>query len=68
VIEDTIIILNKLQFWSVNYVKREVNRIAHKLVNKAFSLMDELVYMEEAPQCIVDIVTAERSNLGCPHL
>jgi hypothetical protein len=30
--------------------------------------MDELVYMEEAPQCIVDIVTAERSNLGCPHL
>lgn len=68
VIEDTIIILNNLQFWSVNYVKREMNRIAHKLVNEAFFLMDEQVYIEEASQCIADIVTTERSNLGCPHL
>lgn len=41
-IEDNIVIL------SVNYVRRESNRVAHRLAKEALSIMDEQVHLKEA--------------------
>jgi hypothetical protein len=64
-IEDTMVILNILQFWSVIYVKRVTNGVAHdhRLVKEMLFLINEQVLMEEAPHCIHDVVTVERRIL-----
>jgi hypothetical protein len=55
--------LNSLQLCNVNHVRRETNGIADRPGNGVLSLLDEQVYMEEASQCILDIVNAEHSNI-----
>jgi cytochrome oxidase assembly protein ShyY1 len=62
-IEDYRIMLNSWQLWRVNHVRREANRVTHRLANEAFSLMDEQVHMEEGPLCILEIEIAECNNL-----
>lgn len=41
-------------------VRREENEAAHNLAKVALTLMDELVYMEEASYCILGIVCVKR--------
>jgi hypothetical protein len=55
--------LNSLQLWRMNHVRREANVVSHRLANKALSLKDEQVHMEEGHLCILDIITVECSNL-----
>jgi hypothetical protein len=57
VIDDARIMLNSIQTWKVNYVRREANGIAHRLAKEALFLLDEQGHMEES-RYIVDIVGA----------
>jgi hypothetical protein len=43
VIDDARIMLNSIQTWKVNYVRREANGIAHRLAKEAPFLLDEQV-------------------------
>jgi hypothetical protein len=49
VIDDARIMLNSLQTWKVNHVRREAYGIAHRLAKEALFLIDEQVHMEESP-------------------
>jgi hypothetical protein len=60
VIEDAIVILNSLQFWIVNHVKKVANRVFCRLVKEALVFMVEHFYMEEVFDFILDIVNAKR--------
>lgn len=45
--------------WRVSHVRRKANETAHRLANSALLVIDEVIHIEEAPQCASDIVMSE---------
>lgn len=41
--------------------EREIGYVAHRLAKEGLSLMDDLVHIEKASYCILDIVAAKSS-------
>jgi ribonuclease HI len=52
--------LSGMHTWRVNHVRRHLNGAAHQLAKAALTLNEELIYGEEVPLCISDIISMER--------
>jgi hypothetical protein len=55
--------LNSLQLWRVNHVRKKANGLAYRLTKEAFFLMDEQVHMEGGHLSILDIIIDEHCNI-----
>ncbi|XP_042983215.1 uncharacterized protein LOC122312624 [Carya illinoinensis] len=52
VIRDIKIVLSKVQTWSIHYISRKFNVIAHALAKFALTCSEEHIFMEEYLPCI----------------
>ncbi|XP_059454956.1 uncharacterized protein LOC132185163 [Corylus avellana] len=59
-IEDVRIGLNAIPMWNVEHVHREANKVAHRLAKLALTQANDIVWLEEEPPCIRDIVLTEQ--------
>lgn len=58
-LEDTRKLLDFYAFWCAKSIERYANKAAHYLAKNALSLLENLVYVEEIPNCIQSIVLIE---------
>jgi hypothetical protein len=61
VIQDANSILGSCQIWSVSHTYREGNGVAHNLAKLALSLGQDVLWTENFPDCILDLVLAEHA-------
>jgi ribonuclease HI len=64
IIEDIHCVLGTRRQWHIRHVKREANSAAHGLAKFASRTSDLIVWMEESPSCILDIVILEQLALS----
>ncbi|XP_042944640.1 uncharacterized protein LOC122278525 [Carya illinoinensis] len=60
VIEDIRSLLKDNMSWSVNFIHREANNVAHSLAKMALTCDEEIVWMEEGPPQIMNAVLKEK--------
>ena len=63
VIGDIKLVLHSRRSWIANHVKREAKSAAHGLAKVVLRSSAELIWMEETPPCVNDIVVVERCAL-----
>jgi ribonuclease HI len=59
IVEDTRDRLLQFLTWSVQHARREANQVAHFLAKHALSVNQDVVWKEECPSFIQDIIYAE---------
>jgi ribonuclease HI len=52
--------LKNIPRWQVNHVFREANRVAHELAKHALKQANDIVWVDECPSCIRDILLTEQ--------
>ncbi|XP_042973040.1 uncharacterized protein LOC122304840 [Carya illinoinensis] len=65
IIEDTRRLMKNNMSWSVNFIHREANNLAHSLAKMALTCAEEIVWMEEAPPQIMSSVLREKYCNDC---
>jgi hypothetical protein len=50
------VVLNNLRSWFIGHVKKDANSAAHILAKEAGRHANEQIWMEEIPNCILNIV------------
>lgn len=58
-IEEARSLLNGLQHWSVNHVRRHLNEAAHRLAKQAVTLREAQISIGSVPLCISDVISME---------
>jgi hypothetical protein len=61
-VDDAKNLLNSIDKWEVQHVKRSGNEAAHRLAKLALSIREEEFWRLECPPCIQDLVLAESGN------
>ena len=56
IIEDVKILSKTMKSCEFHHTKREANQVAHTLAHNAIKVVSELVWIEEIPQCVSDVI------------
>ena len=56
IIEDVKILSKTMKSCEFHHKKREANQVAHTLARNAIKVVSELVWIEEIPQCVSDVI------------
>ena len=56
IIEDVKILSKTMKSCEFHHTKREANQVAHTLARNAIKVVSELVWIEEIPQCVSDVI------------
>ncbi len=62
VIEDTKVLLERVESVAIKHVNRSGNKVAHSLSQMAISQMGDFIWLKEIPQCIFALVLAEQAT------
>ncbi|GMN49419.1 hypothetical protein TIFTF001_018583 [Ficus carica] len=61
VIDDIVLLLNSVGSGSCCYIPRAVNMAAHTLARRAFAFSVDRFWLEETPDCILDVIANDLS-------
>ena len=56
IIEDVKLLSKTMKSCEFHHTKREANQVAHTLARNAIKVDSELVWIEEIPQCVSDVI------------
>ena len=56
IIEDVKILSKTMKNCEFHHTKREANQVAHTFARNAIKVVSELVWIEEIPQCVSDVI------------
>lgn len=62
VIEDTKVLLERVEPVAIKHINRSGNKVAHSLSQMAVSQMGDFIWLEAIPRCIHSLVLAEQAT------
>ena len=63
-IEDALLVLGSFRNWKIQHIKRKTNEVAHGLAKNVTRISSDIVWLEEPPSCIFDIIILEQLALS----